>query len=180
MADTNAHPLALPRGRYRFPRCPRDDTAASGQASSTLRPTARSAQWPHRHRPNRSADGGNCSRRAARVYAGKSRSTRVPRGAAAVPRRLNNQHNAVKVKASWALCRNFMGDLPGSRPWNRASPIIVPQFYKYQTICVALQQRFSGRFGVSRLPFVTAGRQNRMSLYRGRCHHAFWGLRGRN
>ena len=132
MADTSVRRRVLSAGRCRFPMCPRDDNATSEQASSILRPKTRSAQSPHRHKPNRSADDGNCSRRAARARAGKSRSKRAPHCVAAAPRRLNNQHNAVTVSASWAACCNFKRDLPGSRPWNRTSPIIVPQFEKYQ------------------------------------------------
>ena len=141
MADTNVRRRVLSGGRCQFPRCPRDDIATNEQASSILRPTTRIAQWPRRHRPNTSADDGNCSRRAARACAGKSRSTRAPHGVAAAPRPLNNQHNAVTVSASWAVCCNFKRDLPGSHPWNRALPIIVPHFEKYQRFASRCNKR---------------------------------------
>ena len=70
---------ALRRGREarcRCPRCRRGCSATGARASSSRRPRVRTARSPRRHRRSRSADGGSCSRPAARAYGGRARSAR--------------------------------------------------------------------------------------------------------
>jgi hypothetical protein len=118
--------------RCRSPRCPRVGSATAAPASSIRRPTTRNARSLRRRRPNRSADGGNCSRPRATACAGKSRSARGRRCAADAMPRWCSAHNVVTMSDSWAVAAIFGEDLRGSPAWNSSSQIIVPQFGKYQ------------------------------------------------
>jgi hypothetical protein len=132
MADTSARPAALSTAHCRSPRCPRVGSATGEPASSIRRPTIRNVQSLRRHRANRSADAGSCTRPTATACAGKSRSRRARHCAAGGRLRWRSPHNAVTMNASWAACCKHKRYLRSSRARNWSSQVIVPQFEKYQ------------------------------------------------
>ena len=80
----------------------------SAPASSIRHPRDRSARWPRRRRPSRSADAGSCSRPAATACAGRSRSARVRRCAAAAVRCGRNPDiEKTLVKNPATIAHNF-------------------------------------------------------------------------
>jgi len=78
MAGTSMIPQACSRARYQCRRCRRAGSARDVRASSTRRPTVRSARSPDRRKPNRWGGGDSGNRRAARANVGKARSSRDP------------------------------------------------------------------------------------------------------
>ena len=126
-------PRAAPSAVHcRSPRSPRAGSATAGPTSSIRRPTIQNARSPRRHRPNRSADAGNCSRPRATACAGKSISVRVRRCAAVGRPHWHNPRKAVTMDASWAACCDLGRGMRGSMAWNSSLQVIVPQFEKYQ------------------------------------------------
>lgn len=129
-------PAVLSAARCRSPMYPKAGSATAAPGSSSLRPTTRSARSPHRHRPSRSADAGNCIRRAATGYDGKSRSSRArhcAEGAAGCwpsPRRAVN----ATMNVSWAACRNRVRRF-ARFPCREPLPLIfMPHSHKYQCL----------------------------------------------
>ncbi len=121
MAGTIAPPAACSAARCRCRRCPRAGNAAAEPRSSSRRPIIRSARGPRRHKPNRSADDGNCNRPGGIGYAGRSRSSHALRcGAVAAPH-WHNRDSGMKAgtNISWAGCDHAPKKLTGSAQWNR-------------------------------------------------------------
>ena len=109
MADTTARSVASSEARYRCRTFPKAGTVRFAPASSSRRPIIRNVQSPRRHKPNMSAGAGSCSRPAATVYAGRPRSIRGRRCAAAGARCWRNPDSAGNgAMSSWAACRNHM------------------------------------------------------------------------
>jgi hypothetical protein len=134
MANTTARRAALSAARCRSRTYPRAGIATAAPASSIHRPTIRNAQWPRRHRPNRSADAGSCSRPAETGCAGRSRSGRGPHCGAGVSasRRSRGKANEDAMNASWAACRDQVRvNARGSEAGNRCRLAFAPHIRKY-------------------------------------------------
>jgi hypothetical protein len=107
MADTTARSVASSEARYRCRTFPKAGTVRFAPASSSRRPIIRNVQSPRRHRPNRSAGAGSCSPPAATACAGRSRSIRGRRCAAAGAWCWRNPDSAGnEAMSSCAACRN--------------------------------------------------------------------------
>jgi hypothetical protein len=127
---------ALSVVRCRSPTCPRAGIAATAPGSSIRRPIIRSARWPRRHRPSRSADAGSCSRPAEIGCAGRSRSCCGPHCAAAVPARRRSRDKAKMgaMSASWAVCDHICECRRGSQARNRSRLTFAPHLEKYRMV----------------------------------------------
>lgn len=159
----------MSEARCRSPKCPTAGSAAIAPGSSILRPTARNARSPRRHRQNKSASACSCSQPAAIGYGDKSRSMPVPHCAAGgAPPRCSRDRT---VNASW-------GGVPHSWAWICAVPRHGTRLHSYLRHTLENIACFGGRCSKGSMddsilpgyPFHDACITNHLALNRGHCH----------
>jgi hypothetical protein len=162
--------------------CPRAGSAIAALTSSILRPTARSARSPRRHRPSRSANAGSCNPPAATRYAGKSKSSRARHCAAGAVSCRRSGDNAMngRMSASWAACHNH-------RRGFARFPSMEPRNHRYlrhtleNITCFGWWCR-QGSMDDKVLHgylFMTPVSQNQLALNGGHCTARFFGVLGK-
>jgi hypothetical protein len=142
--------------RCRSPMYPMVGNATGAPASSIRRPTIRTVRSLRRHTPSNWADGGNCSRPAARGCGGKSRSARVLHCAAAALPHSCIRDNSPAMNASQAHCYK---DERVFAKFQRMEPLLgsnCATVWEISMVQMAVQQRFYGPGGLSALPFLHA------------------------